>query len=122
MHQPLYRKDERQLDLLHEYRDIPAYCQNALNVASVDWCEWQANYFGGVLLAPKKQLLHIRTQALGSDVVVHVDTPQPLRVVTVAKILDISRDAARVRLAQVGVLTPSRDLNFRPAGLRSSSA
>jgi Zn-dependent peptidase ImmA (M78 family) len=110
LHQPLYQRNERQLDLLHEFRDVPAYCHNALNTASVDWCEWQANYFGGALLAPSAELLRIRNAVLDDDVVVKDGTLPATRLVSqVASALDISRDAARVRLSQAQLLVSASD-------------
>jgi Zn-dependent peptidase ImmA (M78 family) len=121
LHQPLYQRNERQLDLLHEFREVPAYCHNALNTAAVDWCEWQANYFGGVLLAPKAELLRIRNAALGDGAIVKDGTLPATRLITqVANSLDISHDAARVRLAQVRLIVSASDQHLFPTESQGS--
>jgi Zn-dependent peptidase ImmA (M78 family) len=103
LHQPLYQRNERQLDLLHEFR------------------EWQANYFGGVLLAPKAELLRIRNAALGDGAIVKDGTLPATRLITqVANSLDISHDAARVRLAQVRLIVSASDQHLFPTESQGS--
>jgi Zn-dependent peptidase ImmA (M78 family) len=110
LHQPLYRRDEQQLDLLHEYRFTPSYCHDPMSTSSVDWCEWQANYFGGALLAPKAQLLQLLQRKLGEDITAQERSREAQQAVNlVASSFDISKQAARVRLAQIGFIAPAHD-------------
>jgi len=113
LHHRMYRGNELQLDLLGTSLKIPAYCQKAMTVAAVDWIEWQANFFGGALLAPKTEILRIVRETFDSQRTL-IDGTVDAQTATqrIADLLDISRDAARVRLAQVGSMKPRRDDMF----------
>jgi Zn-dependent peptidase ImmA (M78 family) len=108
LHQPLYTGDQRQLDLLQEYRTIPAYCHDAMSKTSVDWCEWQASYFGGALLAPHMRI-RAALESASRSTNPERDGSVEARAMTaiVARDFVISKDAARVRLAQVGFIIPT---------------
>lgn len=113
LHQPLYRGNAAQLSLLGDSQKVPAYCHNAMAVAAVDWVEWQANFFAGALLAPKRLILGVVQQLFGGERCPTDGTNDAIRaIVEVAERFDISRDAARVRLAQVGVVKPRGDDQF----------
>ena len=108
LHQPLYGGDHRQLDLLSEYRAIPAYCHEAMSKATVDWCEWQASYFGGALLAPRAEIPQVLGEAGQSADSEQDGTVRAIAMIAkIAKHFQISRDAARVRLAQIGLIIPA---------------
>jgi Zn-dependent peptidase ImmA (M78 family) len=110
LHHPMYRVNALQLNLLGTSLKVPAYCQKAMTVAAVDWVEWQANFFGGALLAPKAELLRIVRDTFGTERALHEGSIEAGTAVRrIAEELDISRDAARVRLAQVGSLKPKGD-------------
>jgi Zn-dependent peptidase ImmA (M78 family) len=107
LHQPLYERDDRQLDLLVQKELVPVYCAKQDIERSVDWCEWQAGHFGGALLMPKR-LVHQRLADRDSNLVnpVRAGTLGAERVMSVAaEIFDVSRDAARVRLSSLGIIT-----------------
>ena len=57
--------------------------------SKVDWMEWQASYFASALLVPRRKCQSLLAAApAGAD-----------QVFTVAEAFQVSRDAARVRLA-----------------------
>jgi Zn-dependent peptidase ImmA (M78 family) len=108
LHQPLYERDDRQLDLLVQKELVPVYCAKRDIERSADWCEWQAGYFSGALLMPR-DAVHKRLVERSKDLLTPVasDTAAA-RVLAdiVAQIFDVSRDAARVRLASLGLVVP----------------
>lgn len=109
LHQPLYARDPMQLDLLPEHRTIPNYCSDPMSSASVDWCEWQASYFGGALLAPKDAVMALDVVTLHPTGTVD-RTPDALHLIaTVARHFEISKLAARVRLSQLGLVRSAGD-------------
>lgn len=73
-----------------------------------DWLEWQAYYFGSALLMPKSILIDCVVQWLTEfKTQGHTDEESiPVLLVSkVAQAFQVSRDAARVRLSQVEILT-----------------
>jgi hypothetical protein len=113
LHQPLYRGNLLQLSLLGDSQKVPAYCIKAMAIAAVDWVEWQANFFAGALLAPKRLILGVVRDLFGDERCPIDGTSDASRaIVAVADRFDISRDAARVRLAQVGVVRARGDDQF----------
>jgi Zn-dependent peptidase ImmA (M78 family) len=79
-------------------------------VAAVDWVEWQANFFAGALLAPSSLILDAVRKLFGDERCAIDGTSDATRaILAVADRFDISRDAARVRLAQVGFIKARSD-------------
>lgn len=108
LHQPLYDRDDKQLDLLVQEEPVPVYCAKRDIDRSVDWCEWQAGYFAGALLMPKRlvhERLHKEDAALLDPA--RLGSAAAERVAhTASRLFDISYDAARVRLSALGLIIP----------------
>lgn len=109
LHQKLYERDDRQLDLLVPEPLTPVYCAKNQIVRSVDWCEWQAGFFGGALLMPTNLLVEyigkFDEKAL-IGVAAEGFSARRLEVL-VSEEFDVSKEAARVRLSQVGIIKPA---------------
>ena len=100
-----------QLMLLPQQEEEPGpRCRRGgiLGAARTDWMEWQAGYVSGALLMPVTSLKELAYAAFadwgvfGSVVTESVKGAELIRLA--AGRFDISRDAARVRLAQLGLL------------------
>lgn len=118
LHQELYQRKVGQLELI-ESPLVPVYCEKPHIIRGTDWCEWQASYFGGVLLMPTSA---VRTQLATDDPTllkaVEDGTVASNKVISkVAKGFDVSREAARVRLSQLGIVKPA---GVRPLDQRSA--
>jgi Zn-dependent peptidase ImmA (M78 family) len=118
LHQELYERKSGQLDLI-EAPLVPVYCEKSHIIRGTDWCEWQASYFGGALLMPS-DVVTARLTAEDPKLLNAVEDGTVLGnrvILKVAKMFEVSRDAARVRLAQLGVVKPvgQRSLNERSA-------
>jgi len=91
-------------------RPEPAYCKrdNMLDASRTDWMEWQAGYACGALLMPKSRVEGVIARCrgqYGSRSLVGRGGEHVCRLV--AAVVDgfqVSRDAARVRLAKLGYL------------------
>jgi hypothetical protein len=83
-------------------RALSPRCHRRLGVQQSDWMEWQANYAAGALLMPRGsvRLLSGEEQAVWSS-----SARGRQRVAAVSRACDVSQDAARVRLEQLGLLT-----------------
>ena len=69
-----------------------------------DWYEWQAAYGSGAILMPRSALLGV----VGSPVVIpEVSAEGQTLIARISTGFQVSRDAARVRLTQLGVLKRS---------------
>ncbi|MBV9356447.1 MAG: ImmA/IrrE family metallo-endopeptidase [Chloroflexi bacterium] len=93
-------------------------CQRARAGGSTDWMEWQANYAAGALLMPDGALRRL-LDAGDARYVRSSGGRQRLR--QVQGVFDVSAEAARVRLLQLGYLSqrPSAVLAAPvPAGLK----
>lgn len=107
LHQPLYERDERQLDLLVRKESVPVYCAKKDIERSIDWCEWQAGYFAGALLIPGRELNSFLTErAEFVEPLTDGTTDADRLIARVSGEFDVSRDAARVRMLQVGTIKP----------------
>jgi hypothetical protein len=112
-HVSLYQEKWKQMELFCDAGErISCTRETILKGKRVDWREWQAAYGAGALLMPATVL-----RQLVCDFV-RIYRPPPYMVgsresasvVTfVASRFDVSRDAARVRLLQKGLLTSSLD-------------
>ncbi len=74
-----------------------------------DWMEWQAGYVSGAILMPitrLKQLVHATFDAWGAFGAIPTASVKGTALIArVAGQFEVSNDAARVRLAQLGYLT-----------------
>jgi Zn-dependent peptidase ImmA (M78 family) len=77
-------------------------------LARTDWMEWQAGYACGSFLMPvtylKRTVVEIRAKSHGSATPPADHDEAPDLITGVAEHFDVSADAARVRLIQVGVI------------------
>lgn len=80
-----------------------------LSVAQTDWMEWQAGYVSGAMLMPVtslKELAHAKFTGWGTYGSVYRESSKGDELIRLtAARFDVSRDAARVRLEQLGLLT-----------------
>ena len=88
----------------------PTHCkrENMLNAPQTDWMEWQAGYACGALLMPRSHLArtvaeHLEQHGLFGPVGVDGAHAQALTNM-VMDAYQVSKDAARVRLAKLGYL------------------
>jgi IrrE N-terminal-like domain len=107
----------------------PAYrgCGQAtmLHARPTDWMEWQAGYAGGAILMPAGPLRRLVEQAqAGHAFRVTLHTAAGAALLTqLERAFDVSREAARVRLAVAGLLPTSGSAGARrrlPASLVAS--
>lgn len=118
LHQELYERKVDQLELI-ESPLVPVYCEKRHIVRGTDWCEWQASFFGGVLLMPT-DLVKARLFECDPAFLEAVEDGTVAANKLVSKVVaqfDVSREASRVRLAQLGLLKPVGAL---PLGRRSA--
>jgi hypothetical protein len=88
-----------------------------LHARPTDWMEWQAGYAGGAVLMPIGPLRRLVEQAqTGHAFRVTLDTAAGAALLAeVERALDVSREAARVRLAAGGLLPePRRQIRRMP--------
>src|SRR5581483_8263475 len=83
--------------------------QSILDAAPVDWMEWQAGYACGALLMPVSEAKHaIRDFFESNDLFAPIEADSApagkLRGI-IARLFDVSDDAARIRLLKLGALT-----------------
>ena len=78
-----------------------------LGADRVDWMEWQAGYASGAMLMPKTAMRKVVAGVVGPSVACfELGSNQAEELLTtVQQAFHVSRDAARVRLSQQGVLT-----------------
>ena len=112
LHGPLWRFDQLRL---FPQDDGPSQRYNRNGVFSAtqtDWMEWQAGYVSGAMLMPitsLKGLVHSAFREWGASNSIATESPRGKMLIhRVATHFDVSRDAARVRLAQLGFLTDGR--------------
>lgn len=88
----------------------PARCFRGtiIGASHVDWMEWQAGYASGAMLMPISPLRKVIADAVsrvGLQAPLGVSSPEAEELLgTVQEAFRVSRDAARVRLAQQGYL------------------
>jgi hypothetical protein len=99
---------------------VPLQCrrEQITGAARRDWMEWQAGYTSGALLMPASLSLK-QAKAFGEEVGArppfHENSPEAAELITLlSAAFQVSRDAARVRLSQLGFLTraPQETLPF----------
>lgn len=77
--------------------------------SQVDWMEWQAGYVCSSLLMPKSHLNRFVSnfrQEVGQMGTIHVNSPSAaLLIEQVTEKFQVSREAARVRLTKLGILS-----------------
>jgi Zn-dependent peptidase ImmA (M78 family) len=85
---------------------------NILNAREVDWMEWQAGYASGAFLMPASALRRRVGEfcaTRGLLAAIHTESGDAREVEQIAmEGFQVSRDAARVRLLQLGCLTTER--------------
>jgi Zn-dependent peptidase ImmA (M78 family) len=109
LHQPLYERDQRQLEMLVEQERVPALCEATQILRGTDWCEWQASFFAGALLMPSglvRSGLFERMPELQKGVEDRSNSAQRAASI-VSKHFEVSPEAARVRLAQLCIINPA---------------
>jgi len=83
--------------------------ETIVNAPKKDWMEWQAGYASGALLMPittLKNLVHASFREWGLYNHVETDSDQAEEVIKrIVEMFSVSRDAARVRLSQLGYLS-----------------
>lgn len=110
-HAPLYDMEAPPSLFPELYEQRPAFkCHRdtILGARTTDWLEWQAGYASGALLMPRTYLgrfvqdTRIELEMYGPS---SVGSPKGWEVIRrVARAFAVSRDAARVRLEQLGYL------------------
>jgi len=73
--------------------------------SSVDWMEWQAGYGAAALLMPESRLGLVVRACCGEDRPTTGSAQATSLVQRVSEAFDVSEEAARVRLSQLGYLT-----------------
>ena len=80
-----------------------------INAVSTDWMEWQAGYASGALLMPitaLKSVVHASFREWGLYNFATVESDESKKLIgRVAEMFEVSKDAARVRLYQLGYLS-----------------
>jgi len=116
LHQPLYQRKDRRLDMLVEQPLVPAYCERLHMIRSVDWCEWQASFFSNCLLMPTQTVRAHLLREIPDLLQLEDGTRDAVRTVAaMSEQFDVPCESVRSRLAQVGVLKPSSRLDNRIA-------
>lgn len=109
LHDPLYQEKLATGDLFSVTNEERLVCKRDTMVEAPqsDWMEWQACYFSGALLMPKRPMIDLaREHADGISGAPRVGTDRAVKLV--AATMDrfvVSQDAARVRLSVLGLLT-----------------
>ena len=107
LHADLY-VEERSLDLFSDSSSRgTVYCKAATMLPGVDWMEWQASFAAGCLLMPSSALRNCMEYHRGGRFHTALylgdkDTHEAIE--HVKNSFDVSRDAARVRLMQLGFI------------------
>lgn len=110
-HAPLYDMEAAPSlfpELYEQHPALKCHRSSILGAGTTDWLEWQAGYASGALLMPRTHLdclvrnVQIELEIYGSS---GANSPKGLEVIRrVARAFAVSRDAARVRLVQLGYL------------------
>lgn len=108
LHDPLYQEKLAMGDLFAVVTEERLICKRDTMVDAPigDWMEWQACYFSGALLMPRKAMIDLaREHGNGIAGAPRSDTDKGTNLVAAA--MDrfiVSHDAARVRLSVLGLL------------------
>jgi len=108
LHDVLY-KFESTLELFSETKEgVPAICKRESIQRSGDWMEWQAGYAGGAILMPRhhtKRRVEALAQAGMTKIPSITNSPESrVMIADVASYFEISEEASRIRLLQLGYL------------------
>ncbi|MDQ2843412.1 MAG: ImmA/IrrE family metallo-endopeptidase [Acidobacteriota bacterium] len=108
-HGYLYQVDESMLSFLESRTDSELRClrSNMHGQSKTDWMEWQAGYASGAMLMP---LSRVKIAVAGFPIAenssaLNVSERETAIVETVSEGFRVSKDAARVRLSQLGILS-----------------
>jgi hypothetical protein len=110
LHAYLFVLEPRQLTLGSNRKPNAIYClrESILPIAKYDWMEWQAGYASGAVLMPKSYLTKVVSEVHQHMSIYGPVTPQSQQgnalVGAVVDAFGVSRDAATVRLKQLGFL------------------
>jgi Zn-dependent peptidase ImmA (M78 family) len=108
LHDPLYQEKLATRDLFAATTEERLVCKRdtMVDAPQSDWMEWQACYFSGALLMPKRPMIDIaREHADGISGAPRVGTDRAVKLVAAAmERFVVSQDAARVRLSVLGLL------------------
>ena len=114
LHSSLWRFN--QLVLLSQKCEGPGpRCRRGgiLSAARSDWMEWQAGYVSGALLMPVsslKELIHANLTKWSMFGSVATESAESVKLIGLARErFDVSREAARARLSQLGFLTDGEE-------------
>lgn len=111
LHAPLWNTSATQQSLFVEAVDTThqtCHRTSILGKATLDWMEWQAGYVCGALLMPISTLrTHVQSFFQRYNLPSRIEQNTRDAVVLqrrIAQLFDVSREAARVRLAKLGYL------------------
>ena len=113
LHPGLWQFDQLRLFQQEDEKPGPR-CKRGgiLGAGRIDWMEWQAGYVSGALLMPVnsiKELVHAKFTEWSVYGSVHRSNARGGELICLAAArFDVSRDAARVRLEQLGLLTDGK--------------
>jgi uncharacterized protein DUF955 len=108
-HAYLYQVDESMQSFLASKKEGEQRClrSDMHGQSRMDWMEWQAGYASGALLMPLSRVKEIATDLLREDTEhgPKVLSRDVAMIAAVAEAFQVSKDAARVRLSQLGILS-----------------
>lgn len=108
LHDPLYQEKLATGDLFAASTEVRLICKRdtMVDAPQSDWMEWQACYFSGSLLMPKRPMIDLaKEHADGISGAPRVGTDQAIKLVSATmERFVVSQDAARVRLSVLRLL------------------
>lgn len=104
---------DRGMDSFLKYDEkAPIYCHRNTIFKGYDWLEWQAAFAGGALLMPRP-LVRERLERLEvrpNFPVQQDEAAAHIVIETLSRYFNVSQDASRIRLLQLGYLRPTDTL------------
>ncbi len=108
LHDPLYQEKLATGDLFAATTEERLICKRdtMIDAPQSDWMEWQACYFSGAVLMPKRPMIDLaKEHANGISGSPKVGTDRAFKLVSATmERFVVSQDAARVRLSVLGLL------------------
>jgi Zn-dependent peptidase ImmA (M78 family) len=114
LHDPLFQVRAASGDLFQPSREMRVVCKRdgIIGAPQVDWMEWQAGYASGSYLMPRSALATLLRPTLDQaerPPPFHVDDEQSRAIVwLIIEKFGVSRQAACVRLSQLGYVTTAQ--------------
>jgi Zn-dependent peptidase ImmA (M78 family) len=108
LHDPLFQEKLATGDLFAATSEERLVCKRdtMVDAPQSDWMEWQASYFSGALLMPRRPMIDLaKEQSDGLSGAPRVGTNRATKLLSSAiERFIVSQDAARVRLSVLGLL------------------